>query len=233
LSRIEPHRRVWGLVPAGGQGERFGGETPKQFTPIAGRPLLAWTIERLLSSGLTGLTVALPEAWLPSRADILPGDDRVSWVPGGATRQQSVAACLRMCPADAELVLVHDGARPAVAVEDLLATIDAVGQGDGAILGRPVADTLKRVDNGRVESTVDRKHLFRAETPQVFRPAILEQALRQALADGFVGTDEASIVERLPGVSIQAVATTRPNPKLTQPDDLRWVRMLLEQQGES
>jgi len=233
LFRIEPHRRVWGLVPAGGRGERFGGETPKQLVPIAGRPVLSWTIERLLSSGLGGLTVALPEAWLASAADVFPEDDRVSWVAGGATRQLSVAACLAGCPDDAPLVLVHDGARPAVAVRDLLATIDAVGEGDGAILGRPVLDTLKHVDDGRVLTTIDRSGLFRAETPQVFRPAVLARALRKCASDGFVGTDEASIVERLQGVSIRAVAATRPNPKLTEPQDLPLVRMFLEEKGES
>jgi len=232
LSRIDPNRRVWGLVPAGGQGKRFGGETPKQLIPVAGRPLLAWTLERLLSFGLTGLTVALPEAWLHSRADIISDPDRVSWVIGGSTRQLSVAACLETCPRDTELVLVHDGARPAVTVEDLLATVNAVGKGEGAILGRPVADTLKRVQRGRVVTTVDRSHLFRAETPQVFRRAVLAEALRKSAADGFVGTDEASIVERLQGVSIRAVAASRPNPKLTRPQDLPWVEMLLKQEGE-
>jgi len=195
--------------------------------------LLAWTLERLLSSGLTGLTVALPQEWLGSTLEIFPESDRVSWVAGGANRQLSVAACLAACPADTDLVLVHDGARPAVAIQDLLATIDAAERGDGAILGRPVADTLKHVENGRVTMTVDRSALFRAETPQVFRRAILEQALRQCAADGFVGTDEASIVERLPGVSILAVVAAQPNPKLTQPQDLPRVRMLLEEKGES
>lgn len=233
MSRIDPQRRVWGLVPAGGRGERFGGEVPKLLIPIAGKPLLAWTLERLLSSGLAGLTVALPEEWLGSTAEVFPESNRVSWVAGGLNRQQSVAACLAGCPADTDLVLVHDGARPAVAIEDLLATIEAANQADGAVLGRPVADTLKQVEHGLVKLTVDRTDLFRAETPQVFRTAILEQALRQCATDGFIGTDEASIVERLPGVSILAVTAVRPNPKLTQPQDLPRVRMLLEEKGES
>jgi 2-C-methyl-D-erythritol 4-phosphate cytidylyltransferase len=79
--------------------------------------------------------------------------------------------------------------------------------------------------------TVGRSHLFRAETPQVFRRAVLEEALQQCANDGFIGTDEASIVERLQGVSILAVAASRPNPKLTQPQDLPLVEMLLQQKG--
>jgi len=212
---------------------RFGGDAPKQLISIAGKPLLAWTLERLLGCGLTGLIVALPEEWLASTADVFPEHERVSWVAGGATRQLSVAACLATCPADADLVLVHDGARPAVAVSDLLATLDAAEQGDGAILGRPIADTLKRVADGQVSKTVDRTGFFRAETPQVFRPEVLAAALRQSAADGFTGTDEASIVERLPGVSILAVAASWPNPKLTRPQDLPLVRILLEEKGES
>ena len=233
MSRIHPHRTVWGLVPAGGRGQRFGGETPKQFISIHGRPLLAWTVERLLDAGLSGVTIALPEEWLSAAAEILPVEDRVVWVPGGATRQLSVAACLTESPTDADLVLVHDGARPAVATEDLMATIDAVDDADGAVLGRPLADTIKRVDDGQITSTLDRSHLFRAETPQVFRRAILDEALRRSAADGFVGTDEAAIVERLPGVNIQAVAAMRPNPKLTQRRDLPLVEMLLGRKGES
>ncbi len=173
---------------------------PKQLIPVAGRPLLAWTLERLLSSGLdrADRRAAGGIGCTRERTSFLsPTVSR--WVVGGATRQLSVAACLETCPADAELVLVHDGARPAVAVEDLLATVNAVGKGEGAILGRPVADTLKRVRRGRVATTVDRSQLFRAETPQVFRRAVLAEALRQSAADGFVGTDEASIVERLRG----------------------------------
>lgn len=195
--------------------------------------MLAWTLERLLAAGLTGLIVAVPKQWLDSTAEIFPSSNRVSWVAGGATRQLSVAACLAACPADADLVLVHDGARPAVAIEDLQATLDAAEKGDGAILGRPVADTLKRVASGRVSSTVDRADLFRAETPQVFRPSVLREALRQSAADGFVGTDEASVVERLPGVTILTVAASRPNPKLTRPQDKALVEMLLNEKGES
>ena len=110
---------------------------------------------------------------------------------------------------------------------------EAVGVADGAILGRPLADTLKKIEGGRILSTVDRSSLFRAETPQVFKTAVLTRALQQCAADGFVGTDEASIVERLDDVSIRVVAATGPNPKLTEPQDLPWVRSLLEEKGES
>ncbi len=227
----KPQSSVWGLVPAGGRGERFGGRTPKQLISINGRPVLGWTVERLLQAGLAGLTVALPPAWLDSAETFLPADERVSWVAGGETRQHSVAACLAACPAEYSTVLVHDGARPAVAVVDLMQAIEAAAGADGAVLGRPVADTLKRVDEGEITATVDREGLFRAETPQVFRRRLLEQALRQSAEDGFTGTDEASIVERLPGVRIRAVTASQPNPKLTRREDLPWVERLLMGEG--
>ena len=119
---------------------------PNNSFSIAGKPLLAWTLERLLSCGLSGLTVALPEEWLHSTAEIFPGSRSSLLGGGGATRQLSVPACLAGCPADADLVLVHDGARPAVAVRTCWRQSTLPKRAMGAILGRPVADTLKRVD---------------------------------------------------------------------------------------
>lgn len=232
MSAVATQRKIWGLVPAGGRGERFGGGTPKQLITIAGRPLLAWTLERLLDAGLAGLTVALPASRLAEAAGILADDDRVRWVAGGEIRQQSVAACLADAPHNVDLVLVHDGARPAVAVEDLRATIEAAAAEGAAVLGRPVTDTLKRIEDERIVTTLDRRKLFCAETPQIFHPAILRRALAQSEVDGFVGTDESSIVERLPGVNIRPVAASHPNPKLTQPQDLPWVERLLQEVTE-
>jgi 2-C-methyl-D-erythritol 4-phosphate cytidylyltransferase len=139
-----------------------------------------------------------------------------------------VEICLAACPADPEeLVLVHDGARPAVAPEDVRACATAASGADGAVLGRPVADTLKLVARGEIQSTVDRGFLFRAETPQGFSRELLDRALAEARSDGFVGTDEASAVERLPGVRLVAVPAAHPNPKLTTPADLPVVAALL------
>lgn len=234
MTGINTQLKVWGLVPAGGRGERFGGDTPKQLAIAAGKPILAWTVARLLGAGLAGLTVALPEDWLHAMPESLRlHDDGVSWVTGGTNRQQSVAACLATCPRDVDLVLVHDGARPAVSIRDVAATIAAVGDDDGAVLGRPVVDTLKRLEAGRVAETVDRRSLFRAETPQVFRRDVLVRAVEACARDGFVGTDEAAIVERLEGVRINAAMATRPNPKLTERQDLLRIELLLQEDGNS
>ena len=200
---------------------------PKQFVEIGGRPLLVWTLERLLSCQLVGLTVAVPEEWCGREALAAIDHARIRLVGGGPTRQASVQACLEASPESIELVLVHDGARPVVAVDDVHATMRAAVAVDGAILGRFLGDTLKMLDGDRVSATLDRRGLFRAETPQVFRREILVRALEHCREDSFVGTDEASLVERLSGVVVKAVRAAHPNPKLTGPGDLQLVQALL------
>lgn len=217
------------LVPAAGSGERFGGGEPKQFRQVAGRAVLAWAIERLLDAGALSVTVAVPAGAI-DRARELVDDARVLCAVGGADRQASVEICLAACPADPEeWVAVHDGARPAVMPADVRACVEAAQGADGAVLGRPVADTLKLVAAGEIQSTVDRSFLFRAETPQLFSHELLARALEEAKFAGFVGTDEASVVEQLPGVRLAAVTAGHPNPKLTSPGDLVLIAALLQE----
>lgn len=220
--------RVHAVVPAAGRGERFGAGVPKQFTLVRGRPLIAWTVERLFDAGCATLVVALPG---DAGAELhgLVADERLRLVAGAATRQASVAAALAASPAAAdELVAVHDGARAALATSDFWAVLRAAVATGGAVLGRQATDTMKRVEGGLVRGTVDRASLFRAETPQIFRRSELERALEQARRDRFVGTDEASLVERLGGVPIAAVEARRANPKVTYPEDLALVERILE-----
>ncbi len=223
----EPGTRLIALVPAAGRGERFGGGLPKQFLAMAGKPVLAWALERLLQCGVERVTVALPQDRLGDVGAVL-ADPRVSWIAGGATRQESVARCLAASPGGPhDLVMVHDGARPAVACEDIRAVVEAAISAGAAVLGRPMGDTVKRLEGDRIEATLDREGLFRAETPQVFRRDLLQRALELAGRDHFEGTDESSLVERLPAVRIIAVVARHPNPKLTQPADLASVEALL------
>lgn len=216
------------LVPAAGRGLRFAGASPKQWLAVAGRPILSWTLERLLGCGAAEIVVALPAADLDEGRALLAGGPRVRCVAGGETRQASVERCLAETegPGD-ELVLVHDGVRPAVSEADVRATLAAAAEHGAAILGRPVDDTLKEVAEGRVVRTVERRSLFRAETPQVFRRELLTGAFAAARRDRFEGTDEASLIERLGEVEIRAVEASAPNPKLTRPDDLAFIASLL------
>jgi 2-C-methyl-D-erythritol 4-phosphate cytidylyltransferase len=223
------------LVPAAGSGTRFGGERPKQFLELAGRPLVEWTIERLARAAAS-IVVAVPESTLADPPAWLRRHSVVRLVGGGATRQSSVALALAASPAPPDgLVAVHDGARPALALRDLLAVHRAASaeRVDGAVLGRPLADTLKRVVDGRVVTTVERGNLFRAETPQVFRREVLSRAMAAAADSCFVGTDEAALVERLPGARIVAVDAEFPNPKVTTRADFALVESLLRTEGAS
>lgn len=216
------------LIPAAGRGERFGGSLPKQFTPVCGEPLLRWTVRRFLDAGLTSITVAVPQELLSEAPVRVLDDSRVRWVAGGGSRQESVGACLDSIPGgDDDLVIVHDGARPVLKSEDLRRVVEAAASADGAVLGRMVSDTLKEVEDGWVVRTIQRTRLFRAETPQVFRRALLEQALERSREEGFVGTDEASVVERLQGVKIRVLEAIGPNPKLTVAADLPLIETLL------
>lgn len=217
------------LVPAAGEGRRFSGDEPKLWVRVAGRPVVLWTVERLREAGIDRLVVALPPGDLAARREELESAvDGVRCVAGGATRQESVSCALAAAAgADDDLIAVHDGARPAVASKDVQRTVEAAELSGAALLGRPVTDTLKRLRGELVEETVPRRDLFRAETPQVFRRELLTRALRQAGADGFVGSDEAAAVERLPGTRVRVVAATRPNPKLTRVADLDYLEFLL------
>lgn len=217
------------LVPAAGSGRRFRGEEPKIWAAVAGRPVLLWTVERLLEAGAVRIVVAVPEHDLERAVAHLGGRDTpVDVVAGGATRQESVHRALQGAEgSDDQLVAVHDGARPATAVDDILRTVEAATLSGAAVLGRPLTDTLKRVRGEAIVETLPRHDLFRAETPQVFRLELLRQAHERARNDGFEGTDDAALVERLRGTRIRVVAARAANPKLTRTSDLEELERLL------
>ena len=165
---------LWAVVPAAGSGRRLGGDIPKQYREIAGAPLLEHTLRALLgSSDVRGVVVALDPS--DRRADAIASlsDVRVQTVPGGAERAHSVLAGLEhlaLQAGDDDWVLVHDAARPCLSLDALSALIaEARSLNEGVILASPVADTLKQVnDDGAVTATIDRRTLWRAQTPQLF-----------------------------------------------------------------
>jgi 2-C-methyl-D-erythritol 4-phosphate cytidylyltransferase len=221
---------VHALIPAAGRGDRLGdrGALPKQLREVAGRPLVSWAVARLKAAGVASCVVAAPAELVEATAAALAGEEGVQVVAGGASRQESVALALQASAAGPDdWVAVHDAARAAVHPDDVAATFAAAREGDGAVLGRGLTDTVKRLDGGFLATTLDRSALFRAETPQVFRRELLERALQRAAADGFTGTDESSLVERLPGVHVRPVTACFPNPKVTFARDLAWVESLL------
>lgn len=225
------------IVPAAGGGRRFGGDRPKQFVPVLGRPLLAWTVERLLAvPEVERLVVATPprltketRAMLMREVPSRPGVE-ISAVEGGRRRQDSVRAALSAAEiGPSDWVAVHDGARPCLAAADLAEVLrSAAGSGGaGAVLGRPVSDTLKMVVGGRLHETVDRSGLFRAETPQVFRAGDLREALDRAEREDLQVSDESSLFA---SGSVDAVTASHPNPKLTGASDLPAIEALLRRE---
>jgi 2-C-methyl-D-erythritol 4-phosphate cytidylyltransferase len=222
-------RDVGVVVVAAGHGDRLGGDVPKQFRPIAGVPLLLRALRPFLAhpdvadvvAVLPPEAVAAPPAWL---AELL--GERLRAVPGGDSRMDSVEAGLRALPPGSGIVLVHDGARPFPDPSVIAEVIDAARRGAAAIAAIPLADTIKESANGaaggraRVLRTLPRERLWRAQTPQGFPRALLEQAYAAARAAGYAGTDCASLVERL-GEGVLLIPDTVTNFKVTTVDDLR------------
>jgi 2-C-methyl-D-erythritol 4-phosphate cytidylyltransferase len=215
-------RRVAVLIPAGGIGARMGGRTPKQFLRVAGAAILVTTLRHFTSHpAVAGVVVAAPTAHV-ARTRALAGR-RVAVVAGGATRQESVWCALQAAPAAADVVVVHDAVRPFITRALIDAVVAAAAESGAAICALPIAETVKRVRDGVVEATVDRAGLWAVQTPQAFRAALLREAHEKARRDGFTGTDEAMLVERL-GHPVRVVPGLAGNVKITTPDDLRRAR---------
>jgi 2-C-methyl-D-erythritol 4-phosphate cytidylyltransferase/2-C-methyl-D-erythritol 2,4-cyclodiphosphate synthase len=217
--------RVAALLVAAGRGARFGGETPKQYLPLLGRPVLRHAAEALLREG--GVEVIQPVGAAGEEsalAAMLAGLPIRSPVPGGATRQASVLAGLEALAVDPpDCVLVHDAARPVVPPGTVPALLAALETLPGAIPALAVADTLKRGEAGRITATVPRDGLFRAQTPQAFRFAPLLAAHRAVTTEA---TDDAQLLEAL-GLPVGVVPGHDSNLKITWPEDLARVEATL------
>ncbi|MEW8050445.1 MAG: 2-C-methyl-D-erythritol 4-phosphate cytidylyltransferase [Candidatus Thiodiazotropha sp.] len=218
--------RCWGLVPAAGVGQRMGAAIPKQYLSLAGRRVIDHTLERLLAHPkMEGIYLALStqdELW---RDCEFADDPRIFRAQGGAERCNSVLNALRELQHHAAVddwVLVHDAARPCLTRHDLDRLIDTLFDHPvGGLLGVPVRDTLKSVDDkGMVAGTVSRDGLWHALTPQMFRIDILYQALESAIHKGVLVTDDASAVE-LAGYQPMMVEGDAGNIKITRPEDLQ------------
>lgn len=234
--------RVGAVVVAAGSGIRFGaGAAPKQFQPILGLPLVVHSVRAVLASRkVARLVVVLPERGFESwQADLSPhlGPEggRVSCCPGGASRQESTARGLEALDARfeeaegavADLVAVHDGARPAPPLSLVEEVIEAARRHGAAIPGCRPPDTLWRVTgDGEVESLVDRDHTVAVQTPQCFRRSVLKESLARAEEAGLRGTDEASLV-RAAGHPVRVVEGSPRNLKVTHPTDLEVAGTLL------
>jgi 2-C-methyl-D-erythritol 4-phosphate cytidylyltransferase len=231
------------LIAAAGSGRRMGAPGNKLLLPVAGKPVLAWTLEAALACpairwiGVIGQPVddaAIATLVAEARA-AQPGAAPVQWILGGDTRQESVCRGLAALPLDAELVLIHDGARALVEPGLLEACGEALrvaaAAGAGVIAATPVTDTIKQVDeSGTITATPDRHRLWAAQTPQAFAVAQLRRAHQRAEAEGWSVTDDAALYERL-GLPVRVLEAPPSNIKLTTRFDLVVAEAVLAARG--
>lgn len=224
---------VAGIIPAAGRGERLGGPVPKALRVLRGRPLVWYAVQALAAgTELVEVVVAAPRDYVGTMSDLLvdaPVATRV--IAGGPTRQASVAGALAALPAEVDLVLVHDAARPLVPAWVVADVVAALRAGDvGVVPGLPLVDTVKQVDaESRVVATVDRSVLRAVQTPQGFDRAVLAEAHRAALAAAVVDVgDDAGLLERA-GHPVRVVPGHEEAFKVTRPLDLALVDLLLGQ----
>ncbi len=228
--------RVGVLVVAAGAGNRFGGETPKQFLPLAGIPVAVHSIRTFRSlPEVTEVAVALPrdgfETWVGRLSPFLEGDPPPRFVPGGATRQESVRLGLEVLGPNFDLLAVHDAARPGATPDLIRRTLAAAAATGAAIPGVRPADTLWRSEAGKALRLVDRDHVSAAQTPQCFRPDVLREALRKTGREGLEASDEASVV-RAAGLPVSIVEGSPANLKVTRPEDLDMLRSFMDAKRE-
>ncbi len=231
--------QVFVILPAAGIGTRMAGPQPKQFLALDGVPILIHSLRAFAAvKRVTSIYVAVRKAEF-ERVEAQVAEygfaDRVRVVEGGDHRQESVAHALAALPAQADdVVLVHDAVRPLIDAATIDRTIDAVIEHGAAIVGMPAVDTIKQVERtahgALITSTIPREFVVLAQTPQGFRFGILERAFGEATADGFVGTDEASVVERA-GLPVAVVHGSPVNLKITQPGDLELAEFYLRQRS--
>lgn len=228
--------RYWAVIPAAGIGRRMGGDVPKQYLKVLGKTILEHTIERLaMHPDIQGIVVSLSrgDPYWPELAFSI--DKPLYIVEGGAERCHSVLNALDYLSdiaSDNDWVLVHDAARPCIRQDDIeRLIIELTGHPVGGLLGIPVSDTMKRTDDtGEVQQTVERSHLWRALTPQMFRLGELRHAISRSLGTGQLVTDEASAMEAV-GKAPRMVEGHGDNIKITRPQDLQLAELYLTQQG--
>lgn len=236
---------VAAIIPAAGLGTRMGrasgekgaaeksGTSRKQFMLLEGAPILVHTLRKFLASpAIHEIVVALrPEDldWFREQLHAENLSKPVHLVAGGEYRQESVRNGLAHVSAGMDLVAVHDAVRPFVSIELIGKVVAAAAAGGAAILGIPPVDTVKEVHRTVIHTTMPRDRIVLAQTPQVFRVDLLRRAYDHADQDGFLGTDEASLVERL-DVEVAVVLGSDRNIKITKPSDMALARLFLQEE---
>ncbi len=226
------------IIPSAGLGLRMAGQTKKNYIELLGRPVLAHTLAAFEESQLIDAVIVV----------VTPGDEEfcqrdivdayglkkvIKVTPGAESRQGSVGTGLALLDNKdaAEVIIVHDGARPLVTPEIIESVIEEANSTGAAIAAVRVKDTIKETEGGLVASTPARDKLWAAQTPQAFKADILINAFAQAEADGFTGTDESMLVERL-GTKVSIVEGSYENIKITTAEDITLAERILRGRAE-
>jgi 2-C-methyl-D-erythritol 4-phosphate cytidylyltransferase len=226
--------KCWAVVPAAGVGKRMQADRPKQYLPLVGKTVIEHTLSRLLASGsfaAVAVAISVEDPYWPE-LDVSQHNDVIT-APGGKERADSVLSALKSLQGKADendWVLVHDAARPCLTASDIHLQIDTLkNDAVGGILALSSHDTLKNVDGDTITATIDRKHVWRALTPQMFKYGMLRDALQQTEGNPAI-TDEASALELL-GYQPKIVEGRPDNIKITRPEDLALAQFYMEQQA--
>jgi len=228
--------QVSAIIVASGMGTRLGGDIPKQFQLLRGKPILVHTLEAFARADVVRhIIVAVPEGYVQHTRELIANfvhsnetAARIGYskireiVSGGLSRADSVHIAIKQLPADTEIVLVHDGVRPFVSEKLINAVAESAQAYGAAIAGVPLTDTLKEVnESGQITATPDRKRFWRAQTPQGFTYELIMKAYARGEKDGILShvTDDSALVERL-GVLVKMVEGDAGNIKITTREDL-------------
>jgi 2-C-methyl-D-erythritol 4-phosphate cytidylyltransferase len=210
--------RVLVIIPAAGSGTRFGGDVPKQFQPLGGKPLVQRAVERFLFDAVVTRVIVPVMEKLVDAVKSSPGE-RVTFVAGGATRLQSVTRGLEAAGGDFDLIAIHDAVRPFFSLETFHATLDAAREHGAAFPGISLPDTVHEIANEAIVATLDRSVLVAAQTPQCFRADVLRDIVARAAREDADATDEAGLAAKY-GHHVHLVRGDSMNFKITRPEDL-------------
>ncbi len=227
--------KSYAIILGGGSGRRMGSEINKIFLPLRGIPAIVRSIAPFTGLCAGAIVVAAADEVDDMRALINRyglGRFVIGVAPGGSERQHSVFNGLKALPEDAECVLIHDGARSLVTEDVIRRAMESVEQHGSGIAAIPTVDTIKRANqDGLVLETPDRSTLYAMQTPQAFRVPLIVQAHLKAQADGFLGTDDASLLEYA-GMPVYLSEGDRENLKLTTPTDLKLAELILNDRAD-
>jgi len=214
------------IIVAAGEGQRFG--APKQFVPLAGKPVLEWSLESFERHVQVAKIILVLTSDVQKKEYMERYKKVTHVVIGGAHRQDSVVAGFNQIdPSETDLVLIHDGVRPLVSHALISRVINTAKMSGAAIPVIPVEDTLKLIEGDKILETLDRTKIRRIQTPQGFSYQVLRTALSRARDEDYYGTDEAALVERMGG-PVLLVEGDSSNIKITTPDDIRVAEALIE-----